>query len=81
MDSPSRALNVLILVGGVATVLFMLQQIRATLKKGVIERRQPLTPFTRAANPRAFWGFVAFTSLTTAGIIWGLVVVAMRLNP
>lgn len=81
MDSPGSAFTLLILAGGVATVLFMLRQILATLRDGTLERRPPLPPFTRKDTRIAFWFFVAIMVLGAAGITWGLVVIALELRP
>jgi hypothetical protein len=79
LDSSTRAFYFVLLIGGLVTVQFMVRQLYATFKKGVIERLAPRQPFTRTDNPKAFWTFMVFCSLGTAGMIWGLAVVLFRL--
>jgi hypothetical protein len=64
---------------GIITVLFMLIQVRIILKKGMIERRARRQPITRADSRRLYWGLVIGVLLGSAGITWGLVLIASRI--
>jgi hypothetical protein len=72
MDSSTRVFNIFILAGGVPCVHFMVTRLYAIFKAGVIKRRPPSQPFTKTTNPKVFWGFMIWSSLGTAVIIWGL---------
>jgi hypothetical protein len=76
MADPIRLLT--LFLGAFGTVM-MLCLTFLILRKGELERRVPLHPFTRAENPKIFWAFVLAMLMGTAMCGWGTVVMFLRL--
>jgi hypothetical protein len=80
MEPMQRAIYVFVLIfGTVGALPFLLSILYRTLKRGIIERRHPLRPFTRGETPRAYWGTVAFMALGPVLLGWGMGVMFYRL--
>ena len=73
------AYYIVLLVGGSACAIFMVQQILDVLKKGLIKRSRGLKPLTPNDGAPLYWLTVAFLVLSTALLILGIWVVITRL--
>jgi hypothetical protein len=75
---PSKSFDLWLLLAGIPCAAWMVIQILNTIRRGEIRRRPPRPNFTRQDNPGLFWGFIAYVTLATCGIVGGLVVAAFE---
>ena len=74
-----HSLNFGLAVGGLIVTAFMLRELFVILGRGSVPRRSGNDPIRRDRQATLFWTFVGWCSLCTLGIMWGTLILVIRL--